>query len=246
MLQGISHPTRSLEFVITCWLLWKNRNEVVFQNASVSCDQLRLRVLNWIAGVRETMKAGDKVFSTAASVRNEVLVGWNAAPSDFVTVNTDGSVIQPNSDAAAGGIFRDSQGKVLHTFAANLGRCTITRAELRGAIFGLRLAWDHGFRKVILQLDSRCAISGLLGDPPDDFRHLSCILAAKQLLDRDWDVRITHTFREGNRVADALAHYGHSLPFGCRCDFPLSSTVLECIRADLIGVSFPRLIVSND
>ncbi|CAN0927191.1 Putative ribonuclease H protein At1g65750 [Linum grandiflorum] len=118
--------------------------------------------------------------------------------------------MQSDSNVAAGGIIKDVYGNTLGAFAANLGRCTITRAGLRGAIFSLCLAWELGFWKVNLQLDSQCAVDALLGDPPYDFRHSSCIREAMNLLRRTWDVTVSHIFCEGNCVADALAHYGHS------------------------------------
>ncbi|CAN0855600.1 hypothetical protein LINGRAHAP2_LOCUS6268, partial [Linum grandiflorum] len=55
----------------------------------------------------------------------------------------------------------DSQGQRIAAFAANLGRCTITRAEIRSAIFGLRVACELGFRNVELQLDSTTSISAI-------------------------------------------------------------------------------------
>ncbi|CAN0843550.1 hypothetical protein LINGRAHAP2_LOCUS3902, partial [Linum grandiflorum] len=84
----------------------------------------------------------------------------------------------------------------------------------------LVLSYVHHFmafllrgRKVIvksnLQMDSSCAMSFLLGDPPYDARHKSCIIEARQLLTRDWEVVTSHIYREGNIVADLLAHYGH-------------------------------------
>ncbi|CAI0421591.1 unnamed protein product [Linum tenue] len=63
---------------------------------------------------------------------------------EWVVVNSDGSVKYPDSLAAAGGLVRDSSGRCLGAFASNLGACTITRAELLGAIQGLRLAWSLG------------------------------------------------------------------------------------------------------
>ncbi|CAN0900402.1 hypothetical protein LINGRAHAP2_LOCUS20815, partial [Linum grandiflorum] len=33
----------------------------------------------------------------------------------------------------------------LVTFAANLGSCSITRVEIRVAVFGLQLEWDPGY-----------------------------------------------------------------------------------------------------
>ncbi|CAN1140347.1 Putative ribonuclease H protein At1g65750, partial [Linum perenne] len=91
-------------------------------------------------------------------------IGWKAGPCDNITINTDGSVLQPLSQAAAGGLLRDYLGRPIRTFVANLGRCSIMRAELRTAEFGLMIAWDRGFKKAHLQLDSMAAITAILGD----------------------------------------------------------------------------------
>ncbi|CAN0873563.1 hypothetical protein LINGRAHAP2_LOCUS10409, partial [Linum grandiflorum] len=60
---------------------------------------------------------------------------------------TGGSIIQPSNRAVCGGVIRDSQGQVLHAFAANFGSVSITRAELPGAIHGFSLAWIWDFRR---------------------------------------------------------------------------------------------------
>ncbi|CAL1357025.1 unnamed protein product [Linum trigynum] len=53
-----------------------------------------------------------------------------------------------------GGIVRGDYGRFVRAFTANLGGGSITRAELAGIAFGLRLPWEEGVRKVILQTDS--------------------------------------------------------------------------------------------
>ncbi|CAN1353683.1 Putative ribonuclease H protein At1g65750, partial [Linum perenne] len=98
-------------------------------------------------------------------------IGWKAGPGEYITVNTDGSVLLPHSQAGAGGILRNHLGRPVSTFAANFGRCSIMRAELRAAQFGLMIAWDRGFKKVHLQLDSLAAISAILGGQGEDSRH---------------------------------------------------------------------------
>ncbi|CAN1181551.1 Putative ribonuclease H protein At1g65750 [Linum perenne] len=104
----------------------------------------------------------------------------------------------------------------------NLGRCTVTRAELRGAITGLELAWAYGFRKIALQLDSRAAVA---------------------ILSQDWQVEIRHVYREANKAADFLASQGHMFPFGIHI-FPLSDCNLgHILRYDCLGVSEPRFIL---
>ncbi|CAN1806116.1 Putative ribonuclease H protein At1g65750 [Linum perenne] len=137
--------------------MWKECNEAIFENKLATCDQLRLRFLHWITRVRETMRADSQVISRVASRRKETHIGWIAGPSDCIMINTDGSVLQPHSRAAAGGILRTCLGRPVSFFPANLGRCSIMRAELRAAEIGLMLAWDRGFKKVHLQLDSLAA-----------------------------------------------------------------------------------------
>ncbi|CAN1826177.1 Putative ribonuclease H protein At1g65750 [Linum perenne] len=139
------HKEFGLTFGITIWILWKARNEAIFENKLATCDQLRLRVLHWIVGVRETMRADSQVISKVASRRIDTHIGWKAGPSDCITINTDGSVLQPHSQAAAGGILTTSMGRLMSTFVANLGRCSIMRAELCVAEIGLMIVWDMGF-----------------------------------------------------------------------------------------------------
>ncbi|CAN1273739.1 Putative ribonuclease H protein At1g65750 [Linum perenne] len=227
-------------------MLWKARNEAIFENKLATSDQLRLRVLHWITGVRETMKADSQVTSKAASRRVEAHIGWKAGPSDCITINTDGSVLLPHSYAAAGGILRDHRGRPICTFAANLDSCSIMRAELRAAEFGLMIAWDRGFKKIHLQLDSTAAIGAILGDPVVDSRHGRTLDSINELRSRDWEVTISHTFREGNTVADLLAHHGHTLSFGLSVDCVYPHEVDRAIWNDHVGIFFPRVILLNE
>ncbi|CAN1147180.1 Putative ribonuclease H protein At1g65750, partial [Linum perenne] len=90
------------------------------------------------------------VLSELVNRRRETFLRWILAPNEWVTVNCDGSVIQPYGIAAAGGIIRNIFGRRLAVFAANLDICTIMRAEIRAATNGLELAWETGAKKVLL------------------------------------------------------------------------------------------------
>ncbi|CAN1186628.1 hypothetical protein LINPERHAP2_LOCUS38221 [Linum perenne] len=85
------------------------------------------------------------------------------------------------------------------------------------------IAWDMGFRKVHLQPDSMAAITAILGDLEEDSRHGRTLESIFEIRNRNCEVSISHTFREGNRVADLLAHHGHSLDFGFHvdCSYPM-------------------------
>ncbi|CAN1269114.1 Putative ribonuclease H protein At1g65750, partial [Linum perenne] len=178
--------------------------------------------------------------------RIETHIGWKAGPSDCITINTDGSVLHPDSRAAAGGILRDYLGRPLCSFAANLGRCSIMRAKLRAAEFGLMIAWDRGFRKIHLQVDSLPAVTTILGNQEEESRHSRTLDSVREPLSREWDVTISHTFREGNRVADLLAHHSHTFDFGFYIDCNYPHEVDRAIWLDHVGTCFPRLIPMND
>ncbi|CAN1767816.1 Putative ribonuclease H protein At1g65750 [Linum perenne] len=243
---GLRNEEFCLAFGITIWLLWKARNEEVFEHTHATSDQLRLRVLHWIAGVRETMKADSRVLLNPPSEQEEILIQWNPAPEGFVTINTDGSLIQSSKKAAAGGIIRDWQGRKISVFAANLGVCSIMRAELRAADIGLMIAWDLGFRRVHLQLDSISAVHAICSDIDEDSRHSQTIRSIQERLKKDWVVHISHIYREANKVADLLAHHGHCLDFGISVNNIVPSCIDREIWNDFIGATSPRVIIRNE
>jgi ribonuclease HI len=75
-------------------------------------------------------------------------------------VNTDGAKTGGNT-YGCGGIIRDMRGKWIYGFAKGLGACSVQVAELWGAMEGLKLAWDRGFRRVELQLDAKGVVNML-------------------------------------------------------------------------------------
>jgi ribonuclease HI len=73
---------------------------------------------------------------------------------------------------------------------------------------GLRLAWELNIKELICYSDSGTAIN-LITEPVDEWHHYAAILLnIKDILARDWRVKITHTLREGNACTDFLAKFG--------------------------------------
>ncbi|CAN1320571.1 Putative ribonuclease H protein At1g65750 [Linum perenne] len=106
----------------------------------------------------------------------------------------------------------------------NLGKCSITRAELRGAVSGLQLAWERGYHKIQLQLDSQCVVQLLQGDDLEDHAHI---------------------YRESNHVADYLANVGHSCPLGFHSIEQSDPNFCYWLHYDQLGVSEVRLIINE-
>ncbi|CAN1146436.1 Putative ribonuclease H protein At1g65750 [Linum perenne] len=98
------------------------------------------------------------------------------------------------------------------------------RAELRGIVDGMRLAWDKGVRKLNIQTDSRAAVAILQNESETTHRHI---------------------FREANFAADYLANFGHNLDLGTHVFLYPDTALLYWLRYDLVGISTPRLINNN-
>ncbi|CAN0854298.1 Putative ribonuclease H protein At1g65750, partial [Linum grandiflorum] len=132
-------------------------------------------------------------------------------------------------------------------FAANLGSCSITRAEMRAIVGGMQLAWTLGIRRLQVQSDSMAAIATLAKDYELEHQHAVLVLKFKELCSRQWEVHIFHIYRETNNVADYLANFGHSLTYGMHLFDSPDRSLSHWLKYNLIGVSFPRFLkVSNN
>ncbi|CAI0549995.1 unnamed protein product [Linum tenue] len=130
-------------------------------------------------------------------------------------------------------------------FAMNLRICSITRAELRGAVEGLQLAWDMGYSHVRMELDSRCAIHLIQGEDTSDHQHAAVIDRFHELLRRDWDVTVSHIYREGNKNTDFLASRGHQLYIGFHFVPVTDPALWFYLLYDIEGVSESRLVLNE-
>ncbi|CAN1182797.1 Putative ribonuclease H protein At1g65750, partial [Linum perenne] len=177
--------------------------------ADIDVDQ---PVNAFISSTGDTLERDRFISHTGPPTKTGEYISWEPAPPEWVSLNSDGSVLSETGQAAAGGLIRDHQGRCLAAFTMNLGKCSITRAELRGAVSGLQLAWERGYHKIQLQLDSQCVVQLLQGDDLEDHAHATTFITARELLRRNWEVQILHIYRESNHVADYLANVGHSCP----------------------------------
>ncbi|CAN1188305.1 Putative ribonuclease H protein At1g65750 [Linum perenne] len=242
-LQDFIKSDSSLIFGITCWYLWRARNERIFTGSTESSVSVAFKCRRWRDTVQSAMERDVGILDEHTS-RIEADIAWQAGRPGWITLNLDGSVVQRR--AAAGGIVRDNEGRGLLAYSMNLGICSITRAELRGALEGIKRAWEAGYQRVEIQSDSKAAIDILIDNSAViSHSHAMEVLEFRDWLRRDWEIKIRHVYREANFAADYLASRGHSLPRGSHY-FDLSdSRLAHLIRYDCMGISEPRMILIN-
>ncbi|CAN1155888.1 Putative ribonuclease H protein At1g65750, partial [Linum perenne] len=241
----IRKPELCLLFEVTCWWLWHARNDLVFNNKLTTADSLTRHIQVWVALVGYTLERDRFISHTGPPTRTGEYISWEPTPPEWVTLNSDSSVLSETGQAAPGGLIRDHQGRCLAAFTMNLGKCSITKAELRGAVSGLQLACERGYRKIQLQLDSQCAVQLLQGDDLEDHAHEATIITARLLLRSKWEVNILHVYSESNHVADYLANVGHSCPLGFHSIKQSDPNFCYWLHYDQLGVSEVRLIMNE-
>ncbi|CAN0885729.1 Putative ribonuclease H protein At1g65750 [Linum grandiflorum] len=193
----------------------------------------------WVALISSSWKIGQLGREVRSLTRQTQLIGWRPGDEGWFTLSTDGSLRSPTKVAAAGGVIRTDTGRFVKAFAANLGSCSITRAEMRAIVDGLKLAWSLGIRRIRVQSDSRTAIAIFAKDSELDHQHAALVLQFKELYSR-------HCYREANNAADYLANFGHSLSFGMHIFDSPDRGLSHWLHYDLIGVSTPRSVLFSN
>ena len=132
----------------------------------------------------------------------------------WVKLNVDGSRKSEMDAISAGGVIRSDSKNWLAGFALNKGSGIVIEAEMWGVYEGLKLVWRAGFRRVLVESDSKYVVMLLTNPTPLNHPLLNIIEDCKKLIDQNWSCTVHHIYRESNRVADFMANLGHSLDLG--------------------------------
>ncbi|KAL6190693.1 hypothetical protein ACLB2K_037087 [Fragaria x ananassa] len=102
---------------------------------------------------------------------------------------------------------RDFKGHVLGAFSSNIDIPSSVAAEVMAVIVAIELAWVRDWKHIWLEVDSSLVLnylrSPLLVPWNLRVRWLNCLRCISEMT-----FRSSHIFREGNKVADALANHG--------------------------------------
>ncbi|GLU12562.1 hypothetical protein SLE2022_292280 [Rubroshorea leprosula] len=148
-------------FLAVIWLLWKDRNKLVFERICILPQVL-----------------GSNIFQHAhyTSLAHSHMIGghlkesrWvkKQPPKDgFYKLNTYGSCSHASGLDSAGGLIRDSSGRWVHGFITNIGKANSFIAELRGLREGLLLCRSLSLGQLVVELDYMVAVQ-MINDSRD-------------------------------------------------------------------------------
>ncbi|KAH1098539.1 hypothetical protein J1N35_015460 [Gossypium stocksii] len=75
---------------------------------------------------------------------------WRPPSDRWIKVNSDGSVDLEAGISAIGGVLRDAHGKWILGFIRKTGSAIVFQVETGALLEGIRIAWEKGFRRVII------------------------------------------------------------------------------------------------
>ncbi|KAL9432399.1 hypothetical protein AB3S75_027433 [Citrus x aurantiifolia] len=115
-------------------------------------------------------------------------------------------------------------------------------AELWGLYQGLKIAWEHGFRFLQVEVDN-LGITQLLNTSEANRSGVSSLLwGIKDLLNKDWQISVKHVYREASFAADFLAGMALNLLLGCHIFHSPPIGVHYCLFNDGLGTDFSRFV----
>ncbi|KAL4329123.1 hypothetical protein AHAS_Ahas13G0268600 [Arachis hypogaea] len=124
------------QFLVTCWWLWKWRNQEIFNPPFQRPMQPLPFILKQVKQIQEAFKKEGQ-----RQNKIETNICWECPPEDWMKVNTDGVAKENPGMAGCGGLIRNYQGRWIAGFVANISYCTAYYAELWGFIMDSK---QHG------------------------------------------------------------------------------------------------------
>ncbi|OIT28623.1 hypothetical protein A4A49_63639, partial [Nicotiana attenuata] len=175
----------------------------------------------------------------------DINVVWNKPRGNSLKLNTDGSFILKNSLCGIGGVIRNNNGHWLVGFQEVVPCFSSVHAELLALKQGLYVARMQGLSNIEVKMDSTDAINCLENGMP----FLNDIIFECRSLIMQLKVQtISHTFREGNKLAHRMAREALS-NVKCR-DLTIlyypPLFVNEVLQSDVEGITYVTKKLSKD
>ncbi|KAK3199394.1 hypothetical protein Dsin_022809 [Dipteronia sinensis] len=132
---------------------------------------------------------------------------WSPPAPGWIKLNTDGAALSSPGKRGYGGFFRNYRSLMKGCFAIPLGQVFAFETELLAASMCINFTWKYGWHRIWLESDSSYMIqlfSSRSDNVPGRVRYAwqRCIFQISQM-----EFQVSHTFREGNQVADALSKH---------------------------------------
>jgi ribonuclease HI len=201
-----SYDDWSCTWAMACHMVWTWRNKEKY-------DANFIRPIKQTEVIRQRITCyglADRIIDNVSQFQQAIIqIGWTPPGSGWVCLNVDGAC--RDGVIGCGGVIRGSVGEWISGFSKFIGSGDAYIAELWGVFEGINLARQMNFTKVEVRIDSIEVVNDILNKKPSRMGGKAIVGRICQLLELDWDVVVTHVYREANCLADALASHSFSV-----------------------------------
>ncbi|CAN1321033.1 Putative ribonuclease H protein At1g65750 [Linum perenne] len=118
----ISNKDSNTQFGIIAWLLWRARNQLIFEERSLSVLEISEQCKFWIDLVLSSWKTSQLGREAPGKARQTQLIAWRPGEEGWSILNTDGSRHLHSESTAIGGLIRNWDIRIEHVYReANCG-----------------------------------------------------------------------------------------------------------------------------
>ena len=204
---GNRPKTREL-FAITAWFLWTRRNKKRLNQTMLPLQQVTAEAHHYLSEYKKHN------CSTVMQQRPRSM-RWTPPEASHFKTNFDGTFLAENGAAGIGVVIWNSTGQVKAALSEKIHAPTsVTLLEMLAARRAAAFTREMGIESCILEGDSQIVIKALQdGDKTfSEFGHILQDTLSHLNSFKNWS--LSHTLRQGNAVADALARRAKfSYPF---------------------------------
>ena len=180
-------------FSFNLWLIWKQRNQVVFNSENVNPN---------LAKVISAQASEFFLYAFHPSRNKRIVlrqVKWEKPEVGWLKLNTDGSWNATLGKAAGGGLIRDDLGSWVVGLARKLGNVNSFTAEIWALRDGLMVCQQMNLPAIIIELDAKALVDALKNPNCSNSMISPLFDDCKHLISQFPHVCINHIFREANK-----------------------------------------------
>ncbi|KAI3452547.1 hypothetical protein Pfo_009211 [Paulownia fortunei] len=189
---------RSLIPLLIFWFMWTERNNSKYINKGFYAYRL------WRGDMEITTKL--EFIFPKETIKKAQQVLWVKPQVEWLKLNIDRAAKGETGQARAGGVLRDHLGNAILAYHDYIGDQNSIYAEIFALTRGLELAKEQGITKLWIEMDAQVIINLITSTKAQGHWKLQEMLAKSKNIMKQMHTRITHIYREGNKIADFLAN----------------------------------------
>lgn len=197
------------------WELWKRRNSLKYGEI-VSVIMVLYQISTSLQALVQMRKPGIRVPHKCIELLHMLenytprlkfdKVKWELPMEGWIKVNTYGASRGNPERSSIGFCVRGEKGDLIYAAVREIAEESNNEAEAVAILEALRLCKAKNHAQIWLQTDSLLMKNIVEESWKPPWYITECVEEIRRLMD-EVEIRVTHIFREGNKLADHLANY---------------------------------------